>query len=128
MLGMARGVRERDHAAERHAEHDRALDSERLAEGVYVVGPLRERPRLRRAGIAAAVAAMVEIDDLGDIGQGGVGRLVNRMVEAGAAMKQEERRLFPHRRAVGDEFRALDIEEQPHAVHRHVHEQASLDL
>ena len=33
-----------------------------------------------------------------------------------------------HHRAVGDEFRALDIEEQPHPVHRYVHERASLDL
>ena len=71
---------------------------------------------------------MVEIDDLGDIGQGGVGRPVDRMVDAGAAMKHQQDRLFPHHRAVGDELRALDIEEQPHPVHGYVHERVSLDL
>ena len=50
------------------------------------------------------------------------------MVGAGAAMQHQQDRLFPHHRAVGDEFRALDIEEQPHPVHRYVHELKSLDL
>ena len=50
------------------------------------------------------------------------------MVDAGAAMQQQQDRLFPHHRAVGDEFRALDIEEQPHPVHGYVHERISLDL
>jgi hypothetical protein len=32
---------------------------------------------------------MVEIDDLDGIGEGRIGRLVDRMVEAGAAMQQQ---------------------------------------
>jgi hypothetical protein len=43
------------------------------------------------------------------------------MIGAGAAMKQQQRRLFPHYRPVGHEFHALDIEEQPDPVHRYVH-------
>ena len=125
---MARGVGQRNHAAERRAEHDRIDDAERVAERAHVIAPLRQIPALARAVLAAAVAAMVEIDDLGDIGQGGVGRPVDRMVGAGAAMQHQQHRLFPHHRAVGDEFRALDIEEQPHPVHRYVHERVSLDL
>ena len=79
-----------------------------------------------RTVLASAIAAVVEIDDLGDIGQGRVGRPVDRVVETGTAMKHQQRRLFPHRRAVGHELRALDIEEQPHPVHGHVHVLVSL--
>jgi len=50
------------------------------------------------------------------------------MIKARAAMQHQQHRFFPHHRAVGDEFRALDIEEQPHSVHRYVHARASLDL
>jgi len=50
------------------------------------------------------------------------------MIKARAAMQHQQHRFFPHHRAVGDEFRALDIEEQPHPVHRYVHARASLDL
>jgi hypothetical protein len=77
---------------------------------------LRQIPALVRTVLAAAITAMVEIDDLGDIGQGRVGGLVNRMIEAGAAMKHQQGRLFPHHGTVGDELGALDIEEQPHPV------------
>ena len=125
---MAGGVGQRNHAAERRAEHDRIDDAERVAERAHVVAPLRQIPALPRAILAAAVAAMVEIDDLGDIGQGRVGGPVDRMVGAGPAMQHQQDRLFPHHRAVGYQFRALDIEEQPHPVHRYVHERVSLDL
>ena len=51
---MARRIGDRDHAAERHTEHDRLLDAERLAERAHVVAPLRQRPALasdrRRCG------------------------------------------------------------------------------
>ena len=69
MRRMAGGVGQRHHAAERGAEHDRIDDAERLAECAHVVAPLRQIPALARAVLAAAVAAMVEIDDLGDVGQ-----------------------------------------------------------
>jgi hypothetical protein len=125
---MAGGVGQRNHAAERRAEHDRIDDAGRVAEGAHVIAPLGQIPVLLRAVLAAAVAAMVEIDDLGNVGQGGVGRPVDRVVGAGVAMQHQQHRSFPHRRAVGDEFRALDIEEQPPPVHRYVHERAPLDL
>ena len=108
---MARGIGQRDHPAERRAKHDRVDDAKCVAERAHVVAPLRQLPGLSRTVLAAAVAAVVEIDNLGDIGQGGVGRFVNRMVEAGAAMEQEEGRLFPHHRPVRNQLRALDIEE-----------------
>jgi hypothetical protein len=68
---------------------------------------------------------MVEIDDLGNVGQSGVGGPVDRVIGAGAAVKHQQHRLFPHRRAVGDELRTLDVEEQPHPVHGHMHGLAS---
>jgi hypothetical protein len=68
---------------------------------------------------------MVEIDDLGDVGQSGVGRPVDRVVGARAAMEHQQHRLFAHRRAVGDQFRTLDVEEQTHPVHGHMHGLAS---
>ena len=122
---MSRGVGQRHHAAERGAQHDRIDDAKRLAERVHVVAPLRQIPALARAVLAAAVAAMVEIDDLGDIGQSRIGRPVDRVVGAGAAMQHQQHRLFPHDRAVGNELRALDVEEQPHPVHGYVHGQVS---
>ena len=69
---------------------------------------------------------MVEIDDLGDIGQSRIGRPVDRMVEARPAMEHQQHRFFPHHGTVRDEFRALDVKEQPHPVHGHVHAFAPL--
>ena len=60
---MTRGVRQRDGPAERRPVHDRALDPERVAERPHVVAPLGQGPRLLGPGLAAAVAAMIEIDD-----------------------------------------------------------------
>jgi hypothetical protein len=120
---VSRGVGQRHHAAERRAQDNRIDDAKRLAERMHVVAPLREIPARARAVLAAAIAAMVEIDDLGNIGQSRIGRPVDRVIGAGAAMQHQQHRLFPHQWAVGNEFRALDIEEQPHPVHGYVHGQ-----
>ena len=61
---MASGVGQRHHAAERRAEHDRLDDAKHVAERAHVVAPLRQGPALLRPGIAAPVAAVVEVDDL----------------------------------------------------------------
>ena len=118
---MARGVREGHRAAERGAVDDRMRDPERVAECADVVGPPRQGPGLRRAEIAAAVAAMVEEDDLGDVGQRGERGLVDRVIQARAAVEQEERRLLPHHGAVGHEARAFHVEEEPHPVDDDAH-------
>ena len=125
MGGMARGVGQRDHAAERGAQHDRADDAEGVAESGHVVAPLRQLPAFGGAVLAAAVTPMVQIDDLGDVGQGGVSGPVDRVVGARAAMQHQQRRLLPHDRAIGDQFCAFDIEEQPHTVDAHMHGPAS---
>ena len=69
VIRMARGVGQRDHAAERRAEHDRAGDAQHIAERAHVVAPLRQVPAFPGTILASAVAAMIEIDDLGDISQ-----------------------------------------------------------
>jgi hypothetical protein len=108
---VARGISQRHHAAERYAQHDRVFDAEDVAEGAHVVAPLREIPAFARAVLAPAVAAMVEIVDLGGIGQGGVGGLIGRMVEAGTAMEEEQGRLLPHHGTIRGKLGALDVEE-----------------
>ena len=118
---MARRVGQRDHAAERRAQHDRIDDAQGVAERAHVVAPLRQGPGLFGAILAAAIAAMVEVDDLGDLRQAAVVGLVDRMVGAGAAVEHQQGRLFPHGGTVGHETRAFDIEEQPHTVHEHMH-------
>jgi hypothetical protein len=125
VCGMAGGVGHRHHAAERCAEHDRIDDAKHFAEDAYVVAPLHQIPALARAVLTAAVAAMVEIDDLANVSEGGVGGPVDRVVGAGTAVKHQQHRLFPHHGAVGDELGTLDVEEQPHPVHGHMHGQAS---
>jgi hypothetical protein len=53
---------------------------------------------------------------------------VNRVIETRPAMQHQQDRLFVHDRAIGHEFRALDIEEEPHPVHGHVHQRGSPEL
>ena len=43
-------------------------------------------------------------------------------------MQHQQDRLFPHHRAVRNQLRAFDVEEQPHPVHGYVHERISIDF
>ncbi len=122
---MTRRVRHRDHPAERQAEHDRALDLQRLAKRAHVVAPLREIPFRRIAAIAAPVAAMVEIHDLRGLREPREVGLEVRMVEARAAVQQDNRRHLAHLRAVGPQLRAFNVEEQ---IERRQFVRASADL
>jgi hypothetical protein len=128
MGGMTCGIGQRDHAAKRRAQYDRASDAQDIAERAHVVAPLRQVPAFFGTILASAVAAMIQIDDLRDVGQSRVYRPVDRVVGARAAMKHEQCRLFPHGRTVRDELRALNIEEQPHPVDEYMHGQISLGL
>ena len=67
---MARGIRERDRTAERGTVDDWVRNPEDVAEGTHVVAPLRQGPGLLRTGFTATISAMVQEDDLRDIGQG----------------------------------------------------------
>jgi hypothetical protein len=121
MIGMAGRIAHGDHAAERLAEHDRARDLERVAEGAHVVPPLIEVPALRLAAIAAAVAAVVQVDHLRGVGELGEERLEARVVEAGSPVQQQQRRSLAHQGPIGQEPGPLHVEEQPHVVYLHAH-------
>lgn len=109
-------VRHGDRAAERHAKHDRTDYAERLAERVHVVAPLRQGPGLAGAGIAAAISAMVQEDDLRDVGQGREPRLVDRVVKAGPAVQEDQRRLLPQGATLRHETGTLDIKKESHTI------------
>lgn len=101
-----------DETAERCADHDGFDDFEGVAEANDVVGPRVEGPLLGGPAVATAVTAVVVEHDLGDVIEDhSVGALVRRMVEAGAAMKQQYRRSFDHRRTVRDQTCAVDVDE-----------------
>jgi hypothetical protein len=112
---VARQVTLRDEAAEALAEHDGFLDAESFAELHHVVGEGVQRPLGRGAPVAAAVAAVVDIDDLRHVGQAAEQRLEAAVVVARAAMQQHERGLLTQLRAVGHEAGAFDVDKEAHA-------------
>jgi hypothetical protein len=65
------------------------------------------------APIAAAIAAMVELNDLHDVGELRVGGLEERMIAARTAVQQKHRRHLTHPRPIGAQLGPFDIEEQP---------------
>jgi len=77
------GVSQRDHAAKRDAQEYRASDAQDIAEGAHIIAPLRQIPAFRGTVLTSTIASMIQIDDLSDISQGRVCRLVDRVVEAG---------------------------------------------
>src|SRR3989442_3954692 len=113
---MARRIRQGDHAAKRHTQADRARYPKHFTNRAHVVAPLREGPGLTRTGIAAAIPALVQEDDLRDIREGREPRFVNRMVEAGATVEEDQHRLLPHGATVRHEAGALDIKKESHAI------------
>src|SRR5438105_2760641 len=118
---MAGGVSEPDHAAKRHAQDYRTGDAQDIAERAHVIAPLRQIPAFPGTVLASTIASMIQIDDLNDISQGRVCRLVDRVVEAGPAMKQQQCRLFSHHGTVRHQLRALNVEEKPHPIDEHLH-------
>ena len=64
---------------------------------------------------------MVEIDDLRDLGQRREVGFEFRMVEAGAAVQEDDGRHLAHHRAVGPQLRAFHIEEQSDIANIYAH-------
>jgi hypothetical protein len=62
--------------------------------------------------VAAALAAVIEVDHLVGVGETPEPRLEEGVVEARPPMQQQQCRLGPHPRTVADEAGTLDIEEQ----------------
>ena len=125
---MAHGIGLRDHAAEALAEHDRLFDAEAIAECLHVVAPLVQGPGCGRARLAAAIAAVIDVEHLRDVGEVIEIRPHARMVEAGAAVHDDQRRLLDQARPVDTQFFADDVEEDALAVERHEHETSRIDM
>src|SRR5260370_35134925 len=93
---------------------------------MHVIAPLRQVPARLRTILASTIAAMIEIDDLRNIRQGRVGRLVDRVGEPGTTMQEQQCRPFPHGWTVWDQFCSFTIEEQQHPVDEYPHGQSHL--
>ena len=122
VLRMVDEVLQGDHAAERHAVDDRFGDPQRVAERDEIRGPLFEVPGGRVAAVAAPLAAVVVVHDLRDVGEARPVRLEPRMIEAGSAVQEDQRRLRAHRGPVGNETGAFDVDEQPAVTNRDAHD------
>jgi hypothetical protein len=83
---------ERHHAAEGVAEQDRALDPEHVTEAAHIVDPRVEVPALGPALVASPLAALVEEDELGDVGERREVVRQLRVVRAGPAVQADDDR------------------------------------
>src|SRR6266568_3102068 len=121
VLRMACRIGHGDGAPKRNPQDHRMRDTQRVTERAYVVTPLRQAPGLSRAELAPAISTMVEIDDLRHVRESSQGGLVDRMVEAGPAVKEDKSRLLPHGATIRHQAGALDVEEESHSIHEDVH-------
>ena len=128
-IRVAGGVLERDQAAHGGAEQRRPLQLERVAERLEVRDPGVQRPLLRRAPVAPAGAARVEIDHLRHLGQRRADvPLVEGVVDPRRGRQENHGRALAHPRAGGRQRRAVDVEEELGAVDRELHDIPSAAL
>src|SRR6266852_5903206 len=118
---MAGRVRKRDESSKRPSQHYRLFDFEGVAETVNVVAPGFQIQSVGSTPIAAAIAAMVQVNELRDLGQHRKVGLENRMIEARAAMEQDNSGHLAHSRTVGPQPGAFDIEKEPAITNIHTH-------
>jgi hypothetical protein len=117
VVGVAGEVALGDEATEGLADHDGVFDAEGVAESDDVVGPHVEPPVLLTTGIAAAVAAMVVVDDLCDVGEVVRSAVFEvRVVHARSAVQQQHGRPFHHLWAVWNETLAVDVDIETHVA------------
>jgi len=64
---------------------------------------------------------MVQEDSLRNIRQGRERRLVNRMVEAGATVEEDQRGLLPHGSTIRHQAGTLDVKKESYAVDENLH-------
>jgi hypothetical protein len=115
MAGVALDVALRHEAAERLAQHDGLDDAQRVAQAHDIVGEGVQRPLPGRPAIAAAMAAVVVVDHLRDVGHAAEERPQARVVEARAAVQQQQRGLLAQGRPGGDVLRSFDVDVEPDA-------------
>jgi hypothetical protein len=94
VLGELGHIRLGDKATEGMAQDNGLFNIESLAEALDISTPLKEVKRLYGPTLAAAIPSVIEVDDLGHIGEAVVEAPHPVVVEARAPMKNEERGLF----------------------------------
>src|SRR5262249_11702650 len=112
MVFMASGVALHDEPAERGAKNDGAFYFEGSAKRDDVVRPRVEAPAIRRAVVAASVAALVEHDDLRELAEQHRSLEAVGGVEARAAVDGDDRWALDESRPVRDALRPEDLEPQ----------------
>lgn len=118
---MTGGAGHGDQCSAGGPDDNRAGDVEDSAEGGDVVRPLLPRPGGRRAGIRAAGAALIQVDDLGQLRECGELRFEQAVVGAGAAVQQQHRGVLDYRVAVRSQCGAVHIEIQGDIAHADPH-------
>ena len=116
---MASGVGDRHHATKGGAVHDWAYDSKGVTERRHVVGPLCDVPRVVRTALTSPIASMVQVHDLGDVGQCGEGGLIERMVYSRPSVQKKERRQLTHLIAMRPQRGAVHVEVEVHTVYEY---------
>ena len=91
---VARQITLRHEAAEALPQHHRLDDAQRVAQPHDVVGEGVQRPLGRGPAVAAAVAAVVDIDHLRHVGQAAEDGLEAAVVVARAAVQQQQYESF----------------------------------
>ncbi len=105
------------HATAEAAAHHHGLDQpECVAQAPQIIGPGRQVPELGRAGVAAAVPALVVVDNLEVAGERRQPGLHVDVVKARAAMHGHESRAFDHGAPVGQDGRPGDVEPDAHVT------------
>jgi hypothetical protein len=85
------------------AEEDGLIDAEHVAEAGDVVDPRVEVPAVGSALVAASLTAVVEEDELGDVGERREAGAERVVVETGPAMQEDHRRPLAQCRPLGNE-------------------------
>jgi hypothetical protein len=94
VIGEQRRVGKRDVPAGAAAENDRLAQPERIAQPPQVIGPGPQIPELGAAGIAAAMAPQVEVQNLKVFSQRRQGGLHRHVIQSGAAVDSYQDRAF----------------------------------
>jgi hypothetical protein len=115
-LRVPDGADHRDQAAAGRADQDRPGDAEGPAQSGDVVRPPIPGPGSRLTDVRPARAALIQVHDLRDVGEGGELRFEQGVVSTGTAVQQDQRRPLGHRLAVDGQRLAVHIEEQRDVV------------
>jgi hypothetical protein len=112
MVGVSGQISLRHHRPARNADDDRPFDADRVGESGDIVAPLIECPAGGITPTAAAAGAMIEVDDLRDVGEPVEGWADALVIAARTARKADQQRLLLQRGAINFELWVEDVEDK----------------